>query len=102
MEKDVLNLESVQRELGELPIELCVLDCVDSTNEQAKRMAIAGERRTVLIAAEQQTRGRGRLGRSFFSPASTGIYFSILHTVDRPLQSAVSLTGATAVAETAL
>lgn len=98
MEKDVLSLDDLRKELGNEPIALRVFDCVDSTNEEAKRMAIDGERRTVLIAAAQQTRGRGRLGRSFYSPASTGIYFSVLHTVDRPLQSAVSLTGAAAVA----
>ena len=38
------------------------------------------------------------MGRSFYSPEKTGVYFSILQTVTKPLQSAVSLTGAAAVA----
>ncbi|MBQ9806781.1 MAG: biotin--[Clostridia bacterium] len=98
MLNDRFDLESFSHALGEDSPVLCVMECTDSTNEQAKRMAIAGERRTALIAAAEQTAGRGRLGRSFYSPDQTGVYFSILLTVTKPLQSAVSLTGAAAVA----
>lgn len=95
---DRFDYESLSRAIGENAPVLCVSELIDSTNEQAKRMAVSGERRTVLIAAAEQTAGRGRMGRSFYSPGATGVYFSILKTVDRPLQSAVSLTGAAAVA----
>ena len=81
MLNDKFDLDSLARSIGANSPKLCVLDCIDSTNEQAKRMAIEGERDTVLIAAAEQTAGRGRLGRSFYSPEKTGVYFSILQTV---------------------
>jgi BirA family biotin operon repressor/biotin-[acetyl-CoA-carboxylase] ligase len=38
------------------------------------------------------------MGRRFHSPVGTGVYFSLLHTLDRPISDAVSVTSATAVA----
>lgn len=49
-----------------------------STNDELKKSAVRGEREEILLAAEKQTAGRGRRGRSFFSPVSTGIYMSLL------------------------
>ncbi len=50
---------------------------VTSTNTLLKQQAKALPHGTVL-AADSQTEGRGRLGRSFYSPDETGIYMSIL------------------------
>ena len=77
---------------------LCVFEEIDSTNNEAKRMCASGEKSPALIVAESQTAGRGRLGRSFYSPAESGVYFSILFPSPAPLKSAVSVTGAAAVA----
>lgn len=44
-------------------------DEIDSTSEEAKRRARAGETGPIWIAARQQTAGRGRLGREWISPA---------------------------------
>lgn len=77
---------------------LCVFGEIDSTNNEAKRMCASGEKSPTLIVAESQTAGRGRLGRSFYSPAESGVYFSILFPSLAPLKSAVSVTGAAAVA----
>lgn len=49
---------------------------LDSTNSQAKRMA-SKEKEDILIIAERQTAGRGRMGRSFYSDEG-GIYMSLL------------------------
>ena len=51
---------------------------VDSTNEEAKRRALAGAPDGSVFIAEQQTGGKGRLGRSWVSPAGTGLWFSVL------------------------
>ena len=51
---------------------------VDSTNRAASDEARAGAREGTLIYAETQTAGRGRINRSWFSPAGTGIYFSLI------------------------
>lgn len=79
-------------------IGICVHKCIDSTNTEAKRLAADGIAGDVLIVAEEQTAGRGRLGRDFYSPARTGAYFSLLHTPAVPMDAAVTLTCAASVA----
>jgi len=61
---------------SETGYKLINLDSVDSTNNYAK--ALGDVSQAVVIAAETQTGGRGRLGRSFISPAGVGIYMSIV------------------------
>ncbi len=64
------------------PLTVRVYDSVDSTNNEAKRLALAGETNDMLLLAEQQTAGRGRLGRSFYSPPGSGLYMTfLLHSV---------------------
>ncbi|MBI4226999.1 MAG: biotin--[acetyl-CoA-carboxylase] ligase [Candidatus Omnitrophica bacterium] len=50
----------------------------DSTMEIAHRLAAAGEPEGHAVFAEAQTRGRGRLGRTWRSPAGQGVYLSVL------------------------
>ena len=74
------------------------LAAVPSTNDLLKAMAEAGaEEGTVLLAGEQ-TRGKGRLGRSFTSVAGKGIYLSALLRPDLPPEALLPLTGFTAEA----
>ena len=51
---------------------------VDSTNEIAKKLANDGALDGTIIVAEEQTGGKGRLQRNFFSPKEKGIWFSII------------------------
>lgn len=51
---------------------------VDSTNNQAKILARQGAEEGLLVIAERQTEGKGRLGRSWQSPAGTGIWMSLI------------------------
>ncbi len=74
-----------------------VFDELDSTNTEAKRMVRGGFCGDALLVAHTQTAGRGRMGRSFYSPRATGAYFSILHTLNTPLCDAVAITSAAAV-----
>ena len=71
---------------------------IDSTNNEAKRLIAEGKGGLTLIAAEEQTAGRGRQGKSFYSPGHTGIYMTLSAPTDLPLADAVSLTSAAAVA----
>ena len=82
---------------GRLP-RISVYASIDSTNAEAKRILLSGETQPTLVVAEHQTAGRGRMGRSFYSPAHTGAYFSVAYTTQKPPESVVTLTGATAVA----
>ena len=53
-------------------------DTIDSTNTRAKELAAQGAPHGTILIADSQTVGRGRLGRSFHSPAGTGIYLSLI------------------------
>lgn len=55
-----------------------VLEKIDSTNEEAGRLAKSGARHGTVVLAKEQTAGRGRRGRSWYSPPGTSIYMSLL------------------------
>lgn len=78
--------------------DFCVncLQTVDSTNTYAKKMANQFHKELLIVAAQNQTMGRGRLGRSFFS-SENGIYFSMLIKVPNLYQSVPFITTAAAV-----
>ncbi len=77
---DILSPQGIQKYLKESlpPLELAVLPSVDSTNSFLREKANAGAQEGLIILSNQQSAGRGRRGRSFFSPGETGVYFSIL------------------------
>ena len=58
--------------------KLLCLDTVDSTNTECKRQAMAGEEEGLVVISDEQTGGRGRLGRTFQSPKGCGLYLSAL------------------------
>lgn len=78
--------------------ELTVLDEVDSTNRAAKELASKGAPHGTVVIADMQTMGRGRLGRSFVSPAGTGIYMSVVARPELPVELTPMMTTAAAVA----
>lgn len=49
-----------------------------STNNDLKQLVNEGETKDLVLLADHQTAGRGRRGRSFYSPAGTGLYLSFL------------------------
>jgi len=55
-----------------------VYKSLSSTNTFAKTCAAENAPHNSIIIAETQTNGRGRLGRTFYSPSKTGLYFSII------------------------
>ena len=59
-------------------IGVYVFDSIDSTNLEARRRLSAGSGEATLIFADEQTKGRGRLGRSSYSPSSTGVYMTLI------------------------
>lgn len=82
-----------------IDIEIETLKTVDSTNSLLKRYAADGKTKDMVVISEEQTAGRGRRGRSFYSPAGTGLYISFLLHPDFPASEAASLTTVAAVAE---
>ncbi len=73
------------------------LPVTDSTNTQAKLLARKGAPHGTVLLADQQTGGRGRLGRSFHSPGGTGIYMSMILRPHCPPEKLMHLTCAAGV-----
>jgi BirA family biotin operon repressor/biotin-[acetyl-CoA-carboxylase] ligase len=73
-------------------------DTIDSTNLEAMRQAKAGAAEGLCIVARTQTRGRGRLDRSWQSPPDAGLYMSLLLRPKFPVHAWPLLTLMAAVA----
>ncbi|MGQ0645187.1 MAG: biotin--[acetyl-CoA-carboxylase] ligase, partial [Elusimicrobiota bacterium] len=71
---DTLNLKSPAGSLGR---PFFRHDVLPSTQDEAKRLALSGAAEGTLVAAERQTRGRGRLGRPWVSPPG-GLWYSLV------------------------
>lgn len=93
-QSDLLSPEGIRPWLAEenQELELTVYQTIDSTNQEAKKLALEGAKAGTVVLAEEQTRGRGRMGRSFYSPPQSGIYLSLLLRPDVAANEAVLLT----------
>ena len=94
---DTISPELVNEYL-ENDFEVLCYSVTDSTNNEAKRQLSDGSLRDLLVIADEQTEGRGRQGKSFYSPAHTGVYFTVVLHPMASLVSTVSITTAAAVA----
>lgn len=71
---------------------------IDSTNNEAKRMALNGAPHGTVLIADHQTGGRGRMGRSFHSPAGKGLYLSVILRPECCISEVMHLTCAAGIA----
>ena len=97
---DRLSESGIRRWLtaGTIGCEIELHSQLDSTNLRAKALAAAGAPHGLIVAADSQTAGRGRLGRSFFSPPHTGMYVSFLLRPSCSAEQASMITSLAAVA----
>jgi BirA family biotin operon repressor/biotin-[acetyl-CoA-carboxylase] ligase len=98
---DVLHADDLLSQLDRSAIigrDIRVFEQTTSTNDVVERLARDGVREGVVVFAESQTKGRGRLGRKWISPARKGIWFSVLLRFANRPQAATQLTVAAAVA----
>ena len=95
-----LTQGEVLTELGEHPWRdrVQVLDTVGSTNNLCKVLAQQGAPSGTVVLADHQTGGRGRMGRSFFSPPGMGVYLSVILRPETTPQNLLHLTCAFAAA----
>ena len=98
MTKNFLNEKELNALLNDPNITFKVYDSLISTNKTAKELAENGAKEGTVIVAKKQTGGRGRLGRSFYSPEGTGLYFSIILRPDFSPKQNLLITPAAAVA----
>lgn len=99
-ESDLLSAQGISTyltdDLKDLPFH--VYKTVASTNDTAKSMALEGAPHGTTVLAFHQSHGKGRLGRTFLSPANTGIYMSILLSPTVDMTQSVPITTAASVA----
>lgn len=100
---DVLSAQGIRKYLRE-PIvgqaDIEVYKLVDSTNTRLKVLAGQGEKEWKIIIAEEQTNGKGRLNREFYSPTGSGIYMSLLLKPMFSAEESLFITTMAAVAVT--
>ncbi len=99
-ESNVLSAVNIRRQLtGQARCAaIDVRETVTSTNTVLKELAERGGAEGMTVIAEQQSAGKGRLGRSFYSPRGTGLYMSILLRPKFSAEESLSITTAAAVA----
>jgi len=73
-------------------------ETVSSTQKIAQTLANEGAVEGTIVVAEQQTKGRGRMARNWYSPSGTGIWMSLIIRPNLPVQATPQLTLLTAVA----
>ncbi len=91
-EKEILNYLKIEN------LNIKVFEELDSTNTYLRALAEKGENERSVVIANKQIAGRGRRGRSFFSPADSGIYMSILLRPQMSAKDSLYITTAAAVA----
>ncbi len=96
-DSDILSPQGIMKYLGDLSsvFSVEVRKEVDSTNQILKNEKGMEGR---VIVAERQDAGKGRMGRTFYSPGDSGVYFSLLLRPKIQMQDAVLITAAAAVA----
>ncbi|MGN0034399.1 MAG: biotin--[acetyl-CoA-carboxylase] ligase [Coriobacteriales bacterium] len=97
---DMLSSAGIEKHLGTSArnVRLEVFDTITSTNDRAREHAAAGEPEGCVVVAGQQTAGRGRFGRPFYSPSDSGLYLSLLTRPSLDADEAWLITPAAAVA----
>jgi BirA family biotin operon repressor/biotin-[acetyl-CoA-carboxylase] ligase len=87
---------------GRLGAPLLFFSTIGSTNDVASALAAGGEGEGAVVIADAQTAGRGRRGRTWFSPPGAGLYVSVVLTPARasntPERATALLTLAAGVA----
>lgn len=77
---DILSVQGIQKYLKQeyKNMDINVILVIGSTNDLVREKANEGYDEGYIAIANEQTKGRGRYGRKFFSPSGTGLYMSIL------------------------
>jgi BirA family biotin operon repressor/biotin-[acetyl-CoA-carboxylase] ligase len=98
---DALHADDLLARLGKTKVigrDIRVFEETTSTNDVVEKLARDQVKEGVVVFAESQTKGRGRLGRKWISPARKGLWFSVLLRPDLRPQEATQLTVASATA----
>ena len=100
-EPDALLADDLIARLGKTRVvgrDIQVFEQTTSTNDVAEKLARDGVKEGAVVFAESQTKGRGRLGRKWMSPARKGLWLSVLLRPAMRPQETTQLTVASAIA----
>jgi len=97
---DLMNVPEIVRWMqpGEIGCSFEIHDEIASTNIRAKELALQGAPHGTVVLAQRQSSGRGRFGRSFYSPDASGLYVSFILRPQLGAERAVMITSMAAVA----
>ncbi len=100
LSSDILSSQSINKYISSYPnvFEITVKKTVSSTNNIAKDLAHQGAKEGTVLISEEQTAGKGRLGKSFYSPSQTGLYMSIILRPQLTASQSLLITAAASVA----
>lgn len=90
------DIEIISSFFEDLPIYY--YDSINSTNEKAVEILNEKNHNSFLVIANEQTAGKGRSGKSFYSPKDSGVYFSVVIHNDCGISDVTGLTPMAAVA----
>jgi BirA family transcriptional regulator, biotin operon repressor / biotin---[acetyl-CoA-carboxylase] ligase len=98
--QDKLDPAKINNKLKTLFIgrNIVLFDTIDSTNKAAKKMADKGAKEGTLVIAEEQTKGKGRMSRSWHSPSHSNILMSLIFRPELPPAKIFYLTMISSIA----
>lgn len=99
LENDLISPQGISSYLKQdlKKLDIFSYKTIDSTNEEGKRL-LGSTKGPFLVVSEEQTKGKGRLGRPFYSPSETGIYMTLVYPFLEDVEMALKLTTLTSVA----
>ena len=99
-ESNLISAEGIRLFLEDPQVEIKIFDAISSTNLEARQLAVSGMAgHGSFVVAMEQTAGRGRRGREFYSPKGSGIYLSVILEPKGTLQGSLLITTAAATAK---
>lgn len=97
--RHLLNINSIKKQLqNPRRFTIEIVPCLPSTNDYLKTVTITDPQIIQVCLAEEQTAGRGRLAKQWFSPAGKNIYLSLLFNSHKPLREHTDLSLLVAIA----
>ena len=102
-DSDLLSAQGMLRFLSEEAYQsgeknIFVFKKLESTNKTAKQKVFEGAHSGTVVLAEEQTQGKGRLGRYYFSPPKKGLYMSVIIKPEFDTSKSLLVTTAASVA----
>lgn len=96
---NALTKQGIEKYLAIDGLDIRIYKEVKSTNDVAKALAADGAGEGVVVIAQQQSGGKGRLGRKFYSPSDSGVYMTIILRPSVEKTPYLTVLAAVAVAE---